>query len=89
MKHFKSVILLLIISLTGCNKMPYQLKSHFSENLIPSIPDYSKTENWASLPTKSDPADRIPPFRLITIFTPYTETKQDLIMTQMCIIINT
>ena len=60
MKYFKSLILLLILSLSGCNKMPYQLKSHFSENLIPAIPDYSKTENWASLPTKSDPADRIP-----------------------------
>ena len=50
----------LIVSLSGCNKAPYQLKSHFSENLLPSIPDYSKTENWASLPTKNDPADQVP-----------------------------
>ena len=60
MKHTKIIILLLIISLSGCKKMPYQLKSHFSDNLIPAVPDYSKTENWASLPTKSDPADEIP-----------------------------
>ena len=60
MKHTKFLISILILSLSGCNKMPYQLKSNFSDNLIPAIPDYSKTENWASLPTKSDPADQIP-----------------------------
>ncbi len=60
MKYFKSSILILIISLSSCNKIPFQLKSHFSENLIPAVPDYSKTEYWASLPTKSDPADRVP-----------------------------
>lgn len=63
MNPYKCLFLLLfilIVSLSGCNKMPYQLKSHFSDNLIPSVPDYSKTENWASLPTKSDPADRLP-----------------------------
>lgn len=63
MNSYKCLLLsvfVLIISLSGCNKMPYQLKSHFSENLIPSVPDYSKTENWASLPTKNDPADQVP-----------------------------
>ena len=63
MNPYKCLFLLLfilIVSLSGCNKMPYQLKSHFSDNLIPAVPDYSKTENWASLPTKSDPADRLP-----------------------------
>ena len=60
MKCFKFLILLVSVSLSGCNKMPYQLKSHFLDNLIPVVPDYSKTENWASLPTKSDPADQVP-----------------------------
>jgi len=40
--------------------MPYQLKSHFSENLIPAIPDYSKIESWAALPNQDDQADEIP-----------------------------
>ena len=63
MNSYKCLFLSLIIlnvSLSGCKKMPYQLKSHFSDNLIPPVPDYSKTENWASLPTKSDPADEVP-----------------------------
>ena len=63
MISYKCLFLLLftlIVSLSGCNKAPYQLKSHFSEKLIPSTPDYSKAENWASLPTKNDPADQVP-----------------------------
>jgi Protein of unknown function (DUF3089) len=60
MKYSKSLILIITLSLSSCKKLPYQLKSHFSENLIPAVPNYSKTENWASLPTKSDPADKIP-----------------------------
>lgn len=53
-------LMVLTLSLSSCNKMPYHLKSHFSETLIPPTPDYSRTENWASLPTKNDPADQIP-----------------------------
>ena len=63
MKSYKCLFLsisILNVSLSSCNKMPYQLKSHFSENLIPSIPDYSNTENWAALPTRNDQADKIP-----------------------------
>lgn len=63
MNSYKCLFLslfILIVSLSGCKKVPYQLKSHFSENLIPSIPDYSRIENWAALPTKTDPADRVP-----------------------------
>jgi hypothetical protein len=60
MKYYKLIVLFVIISLSGCKKMPYQLKSHFSEDLIPTTPDYSKNENWAALPTKTDAADRIP-----------------------------
>jgi hypothetical protein len=60
MKSSKYLFFIITILLSGCKKMPYQLKSHFSENLIPTVPDYSKVENWASLPIKSDPADKIP-----------------------------
>ena len=63
MNSYKCLFLylfVLIVSLSGCKKMPYQLKSHFSENLIPSIPDYAKPENWAALPTKIDQADQVP-----------------------------
>lgn len=63
MVSYKSLFLyslFITVSLSGCNKGNYQLKSHFSERLIPSQPDYSKTENWAALPTKNDPADQVP-----------------------------
>jgi hypothetical protein len=63
MVSYKSLflyVLFIIVSLSGCNKGNYQLKSHFSEKLIPTQPDYSKTENWAALPTKNDPADKVP-----------------------------
>jgi hypothetical protein len=32
----------------------------FDETHIPPAPDYSKTENWAALPTKKDMADSLP-----------------------------
>ncbi|MES2519749.1 MAG: DUF3089 domain-containing protein [Bacteroidota bacterium] len=56
----KSIFFIIIVSLSGCSKTPYQLKGHFTEKLIPSAPDYSKIENWAALPTKNDQADKIP-----------------------------
>ena len=59
-KYLSFCSFIIIVSLSGCNKVPYQLKSHFSENLIPLTPDYSKSENWAALPTKKDPADQVP-----------------------------
>ena len=63
MKSYKCLFLFIFIinvSLSGCNKKPYQLKSHFLENLIPAVPDYSNSENWAALPTIKDQADQIP-----------------------------
>ena len=59
-KYLFLCVFVLNVSLSGCKKIPYQLKSHFSENLIPSIPDYSNTENWAALPAINDQADQIP-----------------------------
>lgn len=53
-------VFILNSSLSSCNRISYQLKSHFSENLIPSIPDYSNTENWAALSAINDQADQIP-----------------------------
>ncbi|MCU0469006.1 MAG: DUF3089 domain-containing protein [Arcicella sp.] len=56
----KNLFFILIVSLSGCKSTPYQLKSHFSEKLIPAAPDYARSESWAALPTKNDQADQIP-----------------------------
>ncbi len=56
----KSIFFVVIVSFSGCNRTPFKLVSHFSENLIPAKPDYSKTEYWAALPNKIDNADQIP-----------------------------
>lgn len=36
------------------------LKNNFDSQLIPPTPDYAQNDAWAALPTKNDPADRIP-----------------------------
>lgn len=36
------------------------LKSNFKPQFTPIAPDYTQDNSWAALPTKSDPADRIP-----------------------------
>jgi hypothetical protein len=36
------------------------LKNHFDLANIPTIPDYTRTETWAALPSKEDAADKIP-----------------------------
>ena len=56
----KSIFFVVIVSFSGCNRTPFKLVSHFSENLIPVKPDYSKTEYWAALPNKIDQADQVP-----------------------------
>lgn len=54
----KNIILIAIAALlTSCSVKP---KGSFSEQLRPLAPDYSKTENWAALPTKNDAADLVP-----------------------------
>ena len=54
------VIILLVIATSACHKDIYSIKSDFSSASIPSAPDYSDQNNWASLPTKIDAADSIP-----------------------------
>ncbi len=55
MKNFFFIAIAVI--LTSCSVKP---KGTFSEQLRPLAPDYSKTENWAALPTKNDAADLLP-----------------------------
>jgi Protein of unknown function (DUF3089) len=54
------LFLLIITSAFACKRQPVALKSHFSSENIPPVPDYSKPECWAALPTKLDSADAIP-----------------------------
>ncbi len=49
--------LLLIFTISSCVSKP---KNIFSSYTPPATPDYSKSENWAALPTLKDEADRTP-----------------------------
>lgn len=42
-------------------------KKTFEEIQMPTAPDYSKTENWAALPTTKDQADRTPDASLLDL----------------------
>ena len=57
MKYF---IFFVFIVLFACKSSVYLPKASFSEKATPPRPDYSRSENWAALPTKNDMADRIP-----------------------------
>ncbi len=59
MKYILPILgsLALAVILVSCSVKP---KGTFSEQLRPLAPDYSKTENWAALPTKNDAADLLP-----------------------------
>ena len=48
------------ILIASCSSKTYVLKSDFSQSPRPPLPDYSRSEHWASLPAKSDAADSIP-----------------------------
>ncbi len=48
---------LLLLSLCACAVRP---KGEFDPNQVPPPPDYSKLDNWAAHPDKSDMADRTP-----------------------------
>ncbi|MFC0184822.1 Protein of unknown function [Pseudarcicella hirudinis] len=54
------IILLITISLVSCKKNLTIIKEDFNHTSVPPRPDYSREENWASLPSKVDPADSIP-----------------------------
>lgn len=53
---------LLIFSwlILSCQRIPYQIQSHYDETTNPPQPNYALQENWASLPEKNDPADQVP-----------------------------
>ncbi|MCB0704331.1 MAG: DUF3089 domain-containing protein [Saprospiraceae bacterium] len=52
-----TLLLTTAVLLTTCAIKP---KGTFGESPAPLAPDYSKTEDWAALPTKFDPADMTP-----------------------------
>ncbi len=44
----------------SCSEKIYVVEGRFSTSPVPAAPDYSNAAHWASLPTKSDAADRLP-----------------------------
>lgn len=57
----KVIILFVFILLaSACGKKMYVVNSNFNSSPVPTIPNYSKQEAWASLPDKVDAADSIP-----------------------------
>lgn len=57
MRFYLLIFAWLILS---CQRVPYQIQSHYNENTNPPKPNYALKEHWASLPDKNDPADRVP-----------------------------
>jgi hypothetical protein len=53
-------LLISIIILSSCADKIYVVKVNFKDSLVPTAPDYSKAEHWASLPDKADAADSVP-----------------------------
>ncbi|NOT73906.1 MAG: DUF3089 domain-containing protein [Cyclobacteriaceae bacterium] len=53
-------IFISIIISSACSKGVYVIEKKFADSPIPSAPDYSKEEQWASLPGKADAADSVP-----------------------------
>ncbi|MEM9921416.1 MAG: DUF3089 domain-containing protein [Bacteroidota bacterium] len=52
-------LLCLLFALFAC-KATYRPQGAFSEDNTPPPPDYGLASNWAALPSKADPADRLP-----------------------------
>lgn len=51
-----------LLAFANCN-LPvntYKPKEKFENVATPKMPDYTKTEHWAALPTKKDNADKVP-----------------------------
>ncbi len=53
-------LLISIIILSSCADKIYVVKVNFKDSLVPTAPDYSNVEHWASLPDKADAADSVP-----------------------------
>ena len=58
----RCAIILALFFLAGCSDKytPRLLTKSFSIDRTPAVPDYSKAENWAALPDRSDEADHVP-----------------------------
>jgi hypothetical protein len=59
MKKWISLLLFLLI-FSSCSRKSYVINVSFKDSPTPAAPDYSKPENWASLPDKKDAADSVP-----------------------------
>jgi hypothetical protein len=59
MQKYFVLILFSLLSFWSC-KTKYNLPSFAADTRKVSAPDYSKSENWAALPTKKDYADTLP-----------------------------
>ena len=53
-------LLFALVVLTRCSKSVQVVSSPYEPTTIPSKPDYTKVEHWASLPGKRDAADSVP-----------------------------
>jgi len=56
----KAFFYLILAALSGSCKGIFEIKESFTSTPSPAAPDYSKKENWASLPDKKDAADSVP-----------------------------
>lgn len=54
------MLLVLPAMFSGCGKQIQAVDTHFDSNQAPPVPDYSRAEHWAALPSKRDAADSIP-----------------------------
>ena len=53
-------LLFALVVFTRCSKSVQVVNSPYEPTTIPSKPDYTKAEHWASLPGKRDAADSVP-----------------------------
>ena len=62
-KKINTILFLSILLLTACSRDNYKpptLTKSFKESRVPLAPDYSQEKYWVALPSKTDPADRVP-----------------------------
>ena len=59
MRHLIFLFVLVFVMI-GCSKKPYVLKVNFQNSSVPTPPDYSNIQSWASLPERADAADSVP-----------------------------
>lgn len=59
MRHLIFLFVLVFV-IIGCSKKSYVLKVNFQNSSVPTPPDYSNIQSWASLPERADAADSVP-----------------------------